>query len=349
MRTLQVHASKKYDIVIGPELIYAAAMYTGPLELGKAAAIVTDDNVAPLYCQQLTDSLSSAGFRVVHFILPNGEASKNAENYFALLNFLATERFTRSDTIFALGGGVVGDLAAFAASTYMRGMRLIQLPTTLLSAVDSSVGGKTAIDLPAGKNLAGTFYQPDLVLCDTQALDSLPDAVFSDGIAEVIKYGIIADSDLFDSLNSPLKPQLEAIISRCVDIKRTVVEIDETETGPRKLLNFGHTVGHAIEACSNFAVSHGRAVAIGMVIVARACSKLQLCPLETAQDTVAMLEQYGLPTSTEFSPAALAAAALSDKKRSGGSITLVIPERIGKCILRETPIQDLEEFIRLGL
>jgi 3-dehydroquinate synthase len=349
MKTITVTASKTYEVMIGPDLLASAGALASELVKGLSAAIVTDDIVGPLYRERLAASLKKAGFRVVSFVVRHGEASKNAENYFALLNFLAEERFTRGDTVFALGGGVVGDLSGFAASTYMRGLRLVQLPTTLLAAVDSSVGGKTAIDLIAGKNLAGTFYQPDLVLCDTSALATLPGEILTDGVAEVIKYGVLADEALFHMLKDPVMPRLEEIIARCVAIKRDIVQRDETETGPRKLLNFGHTVGHAVEALSNYAISHGRAVAVGMAVVARASSKKGLCTQDTAEQIVNLIGSFDLPTATEYSAARLAGAALHDKKRSGGSITLVVPEAIGRCVLRETPVSALEEFIGLGL
>ena len=349
MTTIKVSASKTYDVVVGRELLRSAGMLASGLVKGRSAAVVTDDTVGPLYAEALSASLLKAGFRVALFSIPHGEISKNADNYIALLNFLAESKMTRGDVVYALGGGVVGDLAGFAASTYMRGMRLVQLPTTLLAAVDSSVGGKTAIDLPAGKNLAGTFYQPDLVLCDTATLETLPKEIFTDGLSEVVKYGVIADETLFDMLNASVAQNLEEIISRCVAIKRDIVEEDETETGPRKLLNFGHTVGHAVEALSNFEITHGRAVAIGMAIMARAADASGLCQVDAAQHLVSLLQRLGLPTETDFTAAALAQAALSDKKRSGGTITLVVPEKIGVCTLRETPVAELEAFIGLGL
>lgn len=349
MKTITVSASKTYSVLVGRELLRSAADLAVGLVTGRSAAIVTDDTVGPLYAEALSASLLEAGFRVTLFSVPHGEASKNADNYITLLNFLAEAKMTRSDAVFALGGGVVGDLAGFAASTYMRGMRLVQLPTTLLAAVDSSVGGKTAIDLPGGKNLAGTFFQPDLVLCDTAALETLPPEIFADGLAEVVKYGVIADESLFETLKVPVGTNIEEIIAQCVAIKRDIVEQDETETGPRKLLNFGHTVGHAVEALSNFEISHGKAVAIGMAVMARAAVAARFCPSVTAQRLVSLLQSLGLPTGTDFTAAELAVAALSDKKRGGGSITLVIPEAIGRCVLHETPVSELENFIGLGL
>jgi 3-dehydroquinate synthase len=282
-------------------------------------------------------------------VIPHGEPSKNASNFISLLNLLADAKLTRADAVIALGGGVVGDLAGFAASSYMRGIGFIQIPTTLLAAVDSSVGGKTAIDLDSGKNLAGSFYQPDLVLCDHALLDTLSENCYRDGLAEVIKYGVIADEKLFDMLKPPIKLQIEEIIARCVTIKRDVVIVDEKEQGPRKLLNFGHTIGHAVEVCSHYGISHGKAVAIGMSVISRASSKMGFCDEATSGQIVAVIKSFGLPVTTDFSAKELSAAALGDKKRSGGLITLVVPEQIGLCVLRETPVDELEYIIGLGL
>jgi 3-dehydroquinate synthase len=349
MKKITVNASKTYDIVIASGLIDFVGDQARKTVGGKSAAVVTDDVVDRFCGDRLLKSLTAAGYRTVKFTLKNGEASKNAENYIALLNFLAEEHFTRSDVVFALGGGVVGDLAGFAAATYMRGCRFVQLPTTLLAAVDSSVGGKTAIDLHAGKNLAGSFYQPDLVLCDHSLLSTLPEEVFLDGCAEVIKYGVIADKELFEQLRKPIGSQLEEIIAKCVSIKRYIVGEDEYETGMRKLLNFGHTVGHAIEACSRYAISHGKAVAAGMAVISRACARMGICSTECSRDIIGMLERYRLPVTCAYSPQDLAHAALSDKKRNGDSLTIVVPRSVGRCVLQEISSEEFEHFISLGL
>ncbi len=349
MKTVTVSASKTYDILIGSSLFTDAGRYITPFIKGGTAVVVSDDKVDALYGKQLVAALSATGLRVIKYVFKNGEASKNAGTFVSLLNFLAENGVTRSDAIIALGGGVVGDLSGFAASSYMRGIRFVQIPTTLLAAVDSSVGGKTAIDLDAGKNLAGAFYQPELVLCDYSLLDTLEDDVFTDGLAEVIKYGVIADSNLFAMLKVPAKPQLEEIITRCVTIKRDIVDADEFETGPRKLLNFGHTAGHAVEHLSDYSISHGRAVAIGMAVMARACAKNGICSDADAREIVELIELNGLPVTTERTAAELARAALSDKKRSGSTITLTVPERIGSCVLKDIPVDELENLFALGL
>ena len=307
MNTVTVSASRKYDILIGSGLMNQLGSLAHKLGKAQTICLVSESTVFPLYGEIAADSLKSAGFTVVTFVFPAGEESKNAQTYLALLNFLADNRLTRSDLIVALGGGVTGDLAGFAAATYLRGIRFIQVPTTRLAAVDSSVGGKTAIDLPAGKNLAGAFCQPSLVLCDTDTLNTLPREIFRDGCAEVIKYGILYDPVLFSHLEKHgLDFDREYVITRCVELKRDVVMEDEFDTGARMKLNLGHTIGHGIEAKSNFTLSHGKAVAAGIAIVSRACG---------CKDTpriLAILGQFGLPTAAEETADDIFFYALSD-------------------------------------
>lgn len=344
MRTVTVSASKTYDIKIGAGLLATLGEEIKALGKAKKVCIVSESNVFPLYGKTTENSLENAGYEVVSFVFSAGEAQKNGSTYLELLNFLAESKLTRTDMIVALGGGVVGDLAGFAASSYLRGIPFVQVPTTLLAAVDSSVGGKTAIDLPAGKNLAGAFYQPSLVLCDTDTLNTLPLDVFQDGCAETIKYGILYDSALFDTLaRDGLSFNRERVIARCVELKRDVVMEDEFDTGARMKLNLGHTIGHGIESASRFSISHGRAVAIGMAMVSRASD----CP---DQDRIiAILQQFGLPVSTGFSADELYAYTLSDKKRSGGTVNLIIPRCIGCCEIVPTDVENLKSFIKAGL
>jgi 3-dehydroquinate synthase len=311
--------------------------------------VVSDDNVYPLYGETLKGMLGTRGITAHGFVFPNGEQSKNADTYIRLLNFLAERAMSRADTIVALGGGVTGDLAGFAAATYMRGIRYIQMPTTLLAAVDSSVGGKTGIDLKTGKNLAGVFYQPSLVLCDYRLFDTLPPAVFTDGTAEVIKHGILAGGELKTLLYAPLRPNLEQIIKRNVIIKRDVVEADERETGTRKLLNLGHTIGHAVETLSRFSVTHGQAVAIGACLTARICAKTGSCTQAVADEIIGLFRLHGLPTETGFTAKAIADTARLDKKRKTDRITLVWIEDFGRCVLRDIDINDYERLLSLGL
>ena len=350
MKTVHVTASRNYDVIIGSGLLSTLGIHAAELRKGRKACIVSDSNVWPIYGKSAQNSLVESGFHTVSFVFSAGEEQKNPQTYLNLLNFLADHQLTRTDLIVALGGGVVGDLAGFAAATYLRGIGFIQVPTTLLAAVDSSVGGKTAIDLPAGKNLVGCFYQPLLVLCDTDCLNTLPDDVFRDGCAEVIKYGILYDPDLFAHLShNGLAFDRETVISRCVELKRDVVAEDEFDTGSRMKLNLGHTIGHGVEAQSHFQISHGMAVAIGVAIVTRAAAAAGICTETTKTAILEILDQFGLPCSCSFSAEELYTASLSDKKRSGSSVSLIIPQAIGDCIIKSVPICEIQSFIKAGL
>jgi 3-dehydroquinate synthase len=350
MTTVTVKASHTYEVKIGRGLLDTLGQETASLIKGRSAAIVSDSNVAPLYLHRARVNLEEAGFRVCEFVFPAGEGSKNGQTYLKLLEFLAKRQITRSDCLVALGGGVVGDLTGFAAASFLRGVAFVQVPTTLLAAVDASVGGKTAIDLEAGKNLAGAFYQPRSVLCDLDTLDTLSPETFADGCAEVIKYGMIGDPDLLALLaQRDFRADPEEIVARCVAMKRDLVEADEFDTGARQLLNLGHTVGHGIEACSGYGLSHGKAVAIGMAIVTRAAVSLGKCPAEALPNLLALLEKYHLPSTTTYSAQALYEKTLSDKKRAGNSLHLVVPIAWGKSELQTIPVADLLPWIQKGL
>ena len=292
-------------------------------------------------------SLREAGFSVVRMAFPHGEASKNIETYARVIHFLAEHQLTRKDAVFALGGGVVGDLAGFAAATFLRGVNLVQVPTSLLACVDSSVGGKTAIDIPAGKNLCGAFYQPDLVLIDPDALSTLPDEIFTDGMAEVLKYAAISDISILD-LCKNARANADEIIRRCVEIKKDVVAKDERDNSVRQILNFGHTYGHAIEAISNFSITHGKGVAIGMCIMARACAKRGLCSEEAAQELIAAIAAQGLPTSSPYAPDELFHTVLSDKKRVPDGLTLVLLTGRGECALKKVDLATAKQMLEEG-
>ena len=350
MTTVTVRASRPYEVTIGRGLLDTAARQAAGQWKGRSAAVVSDSTVAPLYLNRVKDSLERAGFRVHSFVFPAGEDQKNGGTYLKLLEFLAARRLTRADGLIALGGGVVGDLAGFAAATFLRGIGFLQLPTTLLAAVDSSVGGKTAIDLTNGKNLAGAFYQPQAVLCDLDTLDTLPAEVFADGCAEVIKYGMIGDPALLARLETvDFRADPEELVARCVAQKRDLVEQDEFDTGARQLLNLGHTLGHGVEACSGYTVSHGRAVAIGMTLVTRAAVAFGRCPAEVLPRLRRLLERYGLPDATAYSAQALYEKTLSDKKRSGDTISLVVPIAWGASQLVRIPVSELPAWIERGL
>lgn len=350
MKTVTISASKEYPVIIGSGILGTLGKEAAKVCRSEIIAVVSDSNVWPIWGRAVLDSLNSAGFSPVSYVFPAGEASKCGKTYLDLLNFLAENQLTRADCLIALGGGVVGDLTGFAAATYLRGIPYIQVPTTLLAAVDSSVGGKTAIDLPAGKNLAGAFFQPSLVLCDVDVLSSLPRDIFRDGSAEVIKYGVLYDPDLFAHLDRyGLSFDREAVIAKCVAWKRDVVVQDEFDTGARQKLNLGHTIGHAIETCSHFSVTHGQAVAVGMAIVARAGTAFGICRPGEAERIVAVLDRFGLPTGTEFSAEDLYHGALSDKKRLGSTINLIIPQSIGTCVIHPFGVDTLLPFIKAGL
>ena len=351
IRRIPVSTSPPYTVSIGGGLLgRCGSLLAEAVPAPCRVAVITDSAVGPLYLETVQESLKGAGYDTIPYVFPAGEGSKNIETLSGILEFLAEERLTRTDCVAALGGGVTGDMAGFAAACYLRGIRCVQLPTTLLSAVDSSVGGKTAIDLQAGKNLAGAFLQPAAVLCDTDCLKPLPPDVFADGAAEAIKTGVLCDESLFGLFeNGGLAAEPAEVIARCVAYKAGVVERDEREQGERRLLNLGHTVGHAIEACSGYTVPHGHAVAAGMAVIARAAEALGWTEEPVAGRIARCLEQNSLPTGTAFPAEALARAASADKKRAGGDITLVIPKRIGLCALKKIPVGQLPAVIRAGL
>ncbi|MCL2628203.1 MAG: 3-dehydroquinate synthase [Oscillospiraceae bacterium] len=356
MEKVTVKASKTYDVIIGTGFFDDAGSMIRKTVGGQVAAIISDDTVFELYGKRLINSLENSGYRVVKHVFTKGEVSKNTETYLSIVEFLAAEKLTRSDVVIALGGGVPGDIAGFAAASYMRGVHFVQIPTSLLAMVDSSVGGKTGVNLTAGKNLLGAFYQPDLVLCDVSLLSTLPQEVFADGMAEVIKYGMIRDKTLLEVLGDCSLVALSDIISRCIEIKRDIVAEDEFEQSTRKLLNFGHTVGHAIEKLSNYEISHGAAVAIGMAVETRAAVSMGLCDESCLDELIETLQKHKLPTSladlpdkTKYNAKNLAEVCLSDKKRDGDSITMVFPEKPGSCILKEIPVGELEDIIALEL
>lgn len=350
MKTIEVAASRHYPVQIGPGLLGESGSKLRALGASGTVALISDDTVDALYGERVAHGLEQAGFAVCRFAFPHGEASKNLETYGAILRFLAENQLSRSDTLAALGGGVAGDMAGFAAATYLRGLRLVQMPTTLLAAVDSSVGGKTAVDLPAGKNLVGAFHQPSLVLCDVDTLATLPAVELANGLAEALKYGLLASSALFDTLSKGTKQaDWSALIGECVQIKEALVLQDEYDIGARQLLNLGHTIGHAVEACSRYAIRHGHAVAMGMLWAARLSERLGIAETPLSPQIKAALVTNHLPTELPFDAQALAAAASLDKKRSGDTLTLVLPERIGKCRLHTVPISALESLVRLGM
>lgn len=349
MQTVNVNASRCYDIHIGSGLLERCPELMAPLGAPCRTAIVTDDNVAPLYLERLVNAFTAAGWpQPCTFIFPHGEESKTLATAQQLYTFFAEQKLTRTDLILALGGGVTGDVCGFAASTYLRGMRYVQIPTTLLAQVDSSVGGKTAVDLPQGKNLVGTFWQPSLVVCDVALLSTLPEDIFLDGMAEVLKYGLIRDCALYELLTEPngaYRSHMEDIVKTCVSIKRDIVEQDEFDTGERMLLNFGHTLGHAVEAHSGFAVPHGRAVAIGMAMISRAAARAGFVEPQLAERVVFGCRQLGLPVSYDAPAVTLAALCLSDKKRGGDAISVILPKTLGEAVVRKLTLDEFQRMV----
>ena len=349
MKTVHIDASRSYDVRIGRGLLDDCGRQIAERVRCASAAVVADDTVYALYGERVCASLEAAGVRTVCYVFPHGEKSKNLLEHAKILNFLAENRVTRADALIALGGGVTGDLGGFAAATYLRGIPFVQLPTTLLAAVDSSVGGKTAVDLPAGKNLAGAFYQPELVLCDLDTLDSLPREIFLDGCAEVIKYAVLGSRELFALLaDIPSGKGLEEVTARCVEMKRDFVQSDELDRGARQMLNLGHTFGHAVEASSRFTLSHGKSVAIGMAMILRAACSRGLCSAETRDAVIALLQRYGLPTECPYPADMLLGALSADKKIFGTRLNLVVPTDIGACRLLPVGVDELSGWLRDG-
>lgn len=311
-----------------------------------AAAVITDDNVAPLYLRRATDSLEGAGVRTCSVVLPHGEKTKSLSQLARLYDFLCDNHITRADAVIALGGGVIGDLAGLAAATYLRGVRFVQVPTTLLAQVDSSVGGKVAVDLPQGKNLVGAFWQPSLVLCDPQTLNTLTDSYWRDGLGEVVKYGCICDEALFALLEAcapggrrALMARMEEILRHCVAAKAEVVRQDECDTGLRMTLNFGHTIGHAVETCQQYSgLRHGEAVAVGMSVITRMTEARGLTEPGTSARLDALLNGLGMTHALPDIPEAELLAAMGmDKKALGKALRVIVLDRIGGCrILNES-------------
>ena len=344
MKEIPVNASIRYCVSIENGLLQKVGQQLLRYLKPCTVCIISDSHVWPLYGEIVRNSLMDAGFQAVYFQFPASEESKNASTYLEILHFLAENQITRSDCILALGGGVTGDLAGFAAATYLRGIPYVQVPTSLLAMVDSAIGGKTGIDLPAGKNLCGAFYHPLAVFCDPQVLDTLPEAQFSDSCAEIIKYAILEDSGLFAHLEETGRSfDRAAVIARCVEQKAALIAQDEFDRGSRMLLNLGHTIGHAIESASEYTVSHGQAVAMGIAAVCQAGH----CP--DSRRILALLQHFELPTESPYPSDKLMQYILSDKKRSAGAIQWIIPKIIGHCQIVAMPIGQVLPFLEEGL
>lgn len=350
MKTIQVKTGRSYDILMERGIIARAGEYIRPLTPALRAAVVSDSHVAPLYAGRVKQSLEQNGFDTSLFVFEAGEASKRLATIEKMYDHFFEHNLTRTDIVVALGGGVTGDMAGFAAASYLRGIDFVQIPTSLLSQVDSSVGGKTGVDLPGGKNLVGAFWQPRLVLIDPDTLNTLPEAFFRDGLGEVVKYGCIRSKKLFERLErEDVTDCIEDVIEECVTIKRDVVERDERDTGERAILNFGHTFGHALEKlCHYTTMTHGEAVAAGAAILTRITEQKGLTAAGTSKRLDALLDKLGLPKNSSFLPEEILGATRGDKKSTGKSINFVFLKEIGDCYIQKIPTEEMTSFFAIS-
>ncbi len=349
MRKVRVNTDKPYDIMIERGLIKNVGPLIKNVTSASRVTVISDTNVGKFYVGDVISSLEKCGFITSLFTYGAGEKSKNLNTISNMYYHMADFKMSRKDIVVALGGGVCGDMAGFAAATYMRGIDFVQIPTSLLAQVDSSVGGKTGVDIPSGKNLVGAFHQPRLVIIDPDTLDTLPEYYYNDGMAEVIKYGCIKDKALFETLESKNAADIiEDVIERCVSIKRDVVVRDEKEAGERMLLNFGHTIGHSLEKIYNFdSLSHGQAVAIGMVMITKASEQDGITETGVSERLINLLKKYKLPVSDDASIRKIAKFCEGDKKAGAGSVNLVLLKKLGDSFIKKTELKELESFIRI--
>ena len=344
-------ATTQYDVLIGRKLLKNFLVILDKVVSERDEKqpdklfVVTDSNVWGFYENTfpITNNV---------FVFPAGEQSKNPSVLVECLEKMAAAGLTRDSIVVTLGGGVVCDLGGFAAATYMRGIRVFQIPTSLLAMVDASVGGKTAVDLQAGKNLFGAFHQPIAVLIDIDVLQTLSNDQFKDSVGEVVKHSILADPELFEHLkaNRMTKenishPDFLDIVKRNVEIKRDIVNADECERGVRQTLNLGHTIGHAIEAASNYSLGHGTCVATGLCVLVRACAKAGITPQNVADEIIQAYETQGLPTTTDVPVDTLMHYILSDKKRHSDSVNLIVVNEIGNCEVRGFKLEEIKKML----
>lgn len=350
MKTVRVHCSRSYNIHIQQVLLKDIARILN--WSGKKIGLITDQNVDPFYGPTLVQSLQERENAVYKFVLIPGEEQKNWDTAGQILDFLAAQGFHRDDALISLGGGVVGDLTGFVASIYARGIDYCQIPTTLLAAVDASVGGKTGLNLTAGKNLCGSIYQPRAVFCDTDVFKTLDDAVFSDGIAEAIKYALLFDEELFWRFSEGQVQKdsydLDEIIKLCVQYKADIVREDEFDLGLRQKLNFGHTIGHAIEKRSAYRIRHGQAVAIGMMVILRALEKTGRLEIGTASSVEHALVKYNLPVFIEYDVDEILQLIRNDKKILDGKIAITALSQIGSSSLMSLSLEEFDALVREG-
>ncbi|MFM9413668.1 3-dehydroquinate synthase [Peptococcus simiae] len=351
-RVLPVGTDPSYEVNLGLALADLPAAISGLVAPPRQVRLVSDERVFALYGGDLVAGLRAAGYQVATDLVPPGEKSKTIPVWTDLMNRWAAEKVHRDDLVLALGGGVIGDLAGFAAASYVRGIRMVQVPTTLLAALDASVGGKTALNLPAGKNLVGAFKQPLAVFCPTETLASLSQTDWQNGLAELVKTAVLTDPALFDRLEAgPLtgtSPDLTAVLARAVGHKIRYVEADPCERGIRAHLNLGHTLAHAIEQASGHAIAHGHAVAIGLAFISRVAVNLGRLSPEDGDRIIRVLTAHGLPVTTGYDRATLLEAIQRDKKATAGGVRWILPVAIGSCIDYPVSYTDLPGFLEKG-
>lgn len=352
MKTVTVKAgNSNYKAIISYGILADAGELITKTFPDARVVLITDDIVDTIWSEKFLSSFHNIekSEQPLKFVIPHGENNKTISTMESILEFLALNKITQSDIIVSLGGGVCGDITGFAAALYLRGIQYVQIPTTVLAAADSSVGGKTAVNLSGGKNLAGAFHQPGLVICDPETFYTLSDILISDGMAEIIKHGIIRDRKLFKSLAGENDFSWEDIIANSIAIKAEIVEKDVFDKGERQLLNFGHTIGHGVEKCSNYEIFHGHAVAIGMIAEAKAAATLELTDSSIIEEIALVLKKHNLPTESPFSADILLATILLDKKRDKDKITIIVPKTIGTCTLEKMPIANISKYLQAGL
>lgn len=346
MRKVQVNTGRPYQVLIGENLLENVGTLVKEVLSSKRILIVTDDVVKPLYGGIVAESLSKEGYEVEFFVVENGEQSKCLSVYGAILDFLADGGYTRTDGIIALGGGVVGDLAGFVAATYLRGIKFVQIPTTLLAQIDSSVGGKTGLDLISGKNLVGAFWQPSLVVADVLTLNTLPNKEIENGLGELIKYTLLMGGEILEKVEEGFEKDVERVVELAVTYKRDIVEQDEREGGVRRLLNLGHTVAHGIEKLSNYTYTHGKAVATGIMAISKANYKAGLIDEATLKRIERLFECYELDVTLPYTIEEIVEVAKVDKKAEGDSIHLVVTKGFGNCTTEKINLSDLVEYLK---
>ena len=346
MKTIEVKTGRRYNIYIGHGLLTDAGKYVREVSSAVRAVIVSDSNVAPIYAETVNFSLKENGFETSLFVFQAGEERKRLSTIEKMYSHFYEHNITRTDIIVALGGGVTGDMAGFAAASYLRGIDFVQIPTTLLSQVDSSVGGKTGVDLPTGKNLVGAFWQPRVVLIDPDTLSTLPAEFFNDGMGEVIKYGCIRSRSLFERLeNENARDIIDDIIFESVSIKKDVVEHDERDTGERAILNFGHTFGHALEKLHNYSgITHGEAVALGALLITRITEQKGITEKGSSDRLLALLKKYHMTTTTDFTLPQIVAATRGDKKSSGKGLSFIFLRDIGTCFINKISTDKINDY-----